>query len=68
MILDLLRSMNVERRMSVVMVTHDTFAGTYGHRTVRLGDGRIVREAGQMPAETSPSEEGQVVPFRRRSE
>lgn len=67
--LDLLRSMNEKRSMSVVMVTHDTFAGTYGHRTVRLKDGRIVHQAGEMarPREKKP-DEGQVVPFRRRSD
>jgi putative ABC transport system ATP-binding protein len=64
--LDLLRSMNVQRRMSVVMATHDSFAGTYGHRTIGLKDGRIVREAGEM--EAPPSTEGQVVPFRRKGE
>ncbi len=66
--LDLLRGMNETRSMSVVMVTHDTFAGTYGHRTVRLKDGRIVREAGEREPPVERSEEGQVVPFRRRSE
>ncbi|MBM4268932.1 MAG: ABC transporter ATP-binding protein [Deltaproteobacteria bacterium] len=64
--LDLLRSLNLQRRMSVVMATHDSFAGTYGHRTIRLKDGRIVREAGEM--ERSPAAEGQVLPFRRRGE
>ncbi len=68
MILDLLRSMNEKRNMSVVMVTHDTYAGTYGHRTVRLKDGRIVRQAGEMAPSVERSEEGQVVPFRRRSD
>jgi len=68
MILDLLRAMNEQRRMSVIMVTHDTFAGTYGHRTVRLKDGRIIREAGEMEAAgaRAPSEDGRVVPLRRR--
>lgn len=68
MILDLLRAMNEKRNMSIVMVTHDTFAGTYGHRTVRLKDGRILREAGEREAPARKPEEGQVVPFRRRSE
>ena len=27
-----------------MMVTHNTFAATYGHRTIELRDGRIVRE------------------------
>jgi putative ABC transport system ATP-binding protein len=66
-VLDLLRSLNLQRRMSVVMATHDSFAGTYGHRTIRLKDGRIVREAGEMEVR-SPAAEGQVVPFRRRGE
>ena len=68
-VLAAVRSMNEKRSMSVVMVTHDTFAGTYGHRTVRLKDGRIVHQAGEMarPREKKP-DEGQVVPFRRRSD
>jgi putative ABC transport system ATP-binding protein len=44
-ILDLLRTFNVERNLTVVLVTHSAFAATYGHRTVELCDGRIVREA-----------------------
>jgi putative ABC transport system ATP-binding protein len=44
-ILDLLRMLNTERQLTVVMVTHSTFAATYGHRTVELRDGQIVREA-----------------------
>ena len=43
-ILDLLRRLNDERALTVVMVTHSGFAATYGHRTVELCDGRIVRE------------------------
>jgi putative ABC transport system ATP-binding protein len=40
-ILDLLRGLNVERRLTVVLVTHSTFAATYGRRTIELRDGRI---------------------------
>jgi len=43
-ILDLLRTFNVERNLTVILVTHSAFAATYGHRTVELCDGRIVRE------------------------
>jgi putative ABC transport system ATP-binding protein len=43
-ILDLLRRLNAEQELTVVLVTHSTFAATYGHRTVELRDGRIVRE------------------------
>jgi len=48
-ILDLLRTLNTERDLTVVMVTHSTFAATYGHRTVELRDGHIVREAAAPP-------------------
>jgi putative ABC transport system ATP-binding protein len=54
MILDLLRHLNVERRTSVVMVTHDPFAATYGHRTIEMQDGRIVRDVGSLAAATPP--------------
>jgi putative ABC transport system ATP-binding protein len=44
-ILDLLRHLNTEQRLTVILVTHSVFAATYGHRTVELRDGSIVREA-----------------------
>ncbi len=50
MILDLLRSLNVDRHTSVVVVTHDAFAATYGHRTIEMQDGRIVRDVGSVSA------------------
>jgi len=43
-ILDLLAELNEARRLTVVMVTHSTFGATYGHRTIELADGRIVRD------------------------
>ena len=49
-ILDLLSSLNVERRMSVILVTHDPLASTYGQRTVELRDGRIVTDVGSLAA------------------
>jgi putative ABC transport system ATP-binding protein len=51
-ILDLLRTFNVERNLTVVLVTHSAFAATYGHRTVELCDGQIIREARAENAET----------------
>ena len=53
MILDLLRRLNVERRTSVIMVTHDTFAATCGHRTIEMQDGRLVRDVGSL-ADSAP--------------
>ena len=58
-ILDLLRRLNVDRDLTVIMVTHSTFAATYGHRTVELRDGKVVRE---VTAGRDPS--ARVVPLR----
>ncbi len=43
-ILDLLTELNASQSVTVVMVTHSVFAATYGHRTIELQDGRIVRD------------------------
>lgn len=57
-ILDLLRRLNVDRELTVLMVTHSTFAATYGHRTVELRDGRIIREV-----RAAPLPKAQIVPL-----
>ncbi len=57
-ILTLLATLNVERRLTVVMVTHSAFAATYGDRTVELRDGRVVRDV------RAPREPSKVVPLR----
>jgi putative ABC transport system ATP-binding protein len=44
-ILDLLRQLNVERHLTVVLVTHSALAASHAQRTVELHDGQIVREA-----------------------
>jgi len=44
-VLDLLLELNSNRRLTIMLVTHSTFAATYGHRTIELQDGRIVRDA-----------------------
>jgi putative ABC transport system ATP-binding protein len=44
-ILDLLRTLNAERHVTVIMATHSTLTASYGHRVVELRDGRVVREA-----------------------
>lgn len=48
-ILDLLRRLNQTDGVSVVMVTHSAFAASYGHRTLEMKDGRIVRDV-RVPA------------------
>ncbi len=40
-IMDLLRALNVDRGITVVMVTHETDMAAYARRTVRFVDGRI---------------------------
>jgi len=51
-ILDLLRDLNHSQKVTVVMVTHNVYAATYGHRTLELRDGKIVHdvEAPQLQA------------------
>jgi putative ABC transport system ATP-binding protein len=44
-ILDLIQMLNQEEHLSIVLVTHSPFAAGYGHRTVELQDGRILRES-----------------------
>ena len=44
MILDLLSRLNKEEKVTVVMVTHNVFAATYGDRTIELHDGQVVRD------------------------
>ena len=43
-ILDLLQRLNAHRKLTVILVTHNPFAATYGHRVVELRDGRLVSE------------------------
>ena len=52
-ILDLLRMLNVERQLTIVLVTHDTRVATYGHRTVELRDGRVDLDI-QAPPHPAP--------------
>jgi len=48
-ILDLLRSLNQSEGVTVLMVTHNVLAATYGDRTVELQDGRVVRDVRTPP-------------------
>ena len=43
-ILDLLRDLNRSQSVTIVMVTHNVYAATYGHRTLELHDGKIIRD------------------------
>jgi putative ABC transport system ATP-binding protein len=56
-ILDLMRALNRSEGVTVIMVTHNSFAATYGDRTLVLQDGRITsdlhtpRAAPEMPVD-----------------
>ena len=43
-ILNLMRQLNRERSLTVVMVTHSAYAATYGQRTIELRDGQVERD------------------------
>jgi len=58
-ILDLIRALNRERKVTVVLVTHNAFAATYGHRTVELRDGQLVHDV-RVPLDDA----ARVVPIR----
>ena len=48
-ILDLLRGLNESESVTVVMVTHNILAATYGDRTLEVQDGRIIRDVRTPP-------------------
>jgi putative ABC transport system ATP-binding protein len=48
-ILDLLQSLNQSQGVTVVMVTHNVHAATYGDRTLEVQDGRIIRDVRTPP-------------------
>jgi len=58
-ILDLLRDLNREEHLTIVMVTHSTLAATCGQRTIELEDGRVVRDISAPPLPPA-----RVVPLR----
>jgi ABC-type lipoprotein export system ATPase subunit len=57
-VLDLLQTLNVEQALTIVLVTHSTFAATYGQRTIEMQDGTIKRDV-SAPRESS----AQIVPL-----
>jgi len=61
-ILDLLRLLNREHELTVVMVTHSAFAAATGTRTVELRDGRVARDV----RKGSGSDYARVVPLPER--
>ena len=53
-VLALLQALNVERRVTIVMVTHSPVAAAYAERTVELRDGRVVGDATSGQADARP--------------
>ena len=49
-LIDLLRKLNAERGVAIVLITHDTDIAAAAPRTVRMEDGRIVAGAGAVRA------------------
>jgi putative ABC transport system ATP-binding protein len=59
-VLDLLQTLNAEQALTIVLVTHSTFAATYGHRTIEIQDGTIKRDV------RAPREPGaRILPLSR---
>jgi putative ABC transport system ATP-binding protein len=57
-VLTLLRELNAARGLTVIMVTHNTYAAMYGDRTIELRDGRIVSDV------STPQAARHVIPLR----
>jgi putative ABC transport system ATP-binding protein len=51
LILDLLRRLNESDGVTVLMVTHNVLAASYGDRTLELRDGRIIHDVATPPDE-----------------
>jgi putative ABC transport system ATP-binding protein len=51
-VLDLIRDLNRTQKLTVLMATHSTVAAAYGHRTIELSDGVVVRDV-TAPARVS---------------
>ena len=49
-IMELLRSLNADRGITIVMVTHEPDMASYAHRTIRFVDGRVAMDTRSAPA------------------
>ena len=54
-ILDFLRDLNQTDGVTLVMVTHNVFAASYGDRTLEIRDGRLVRDVRTPAGERAPA-------------
>ena len=44
-VMEILQRLNRERKITVLLITHENDIAEYGHRVVQFGDGRVVRDA-----------------------
>jgi putative ABC transport system ATP-binding protein len=49
MVLDLLKKINEEGGLTIIMATHSAVAASYAHRVISLKDGQMVGETAQCP-------------------
>jgi putative ABC transport system ATP-binding protein len=56
-VLDLIRRLNRERHLTIVLVTHSAYAATFGDRTIELRDGKPIRDVRR------PVEPARVIPI-----
>jgi putative ABC transport system ATP-binding protein len=56
-IVAMLRRMNEELRVTIVLVTHDATCASWGDRVIRLVDGRIADEV-RLPRQSAVAQSG----------
>lgn len=57
-IMRVFRRLNGERRITIVLVTHEREIAAYAHRVVHLQDGQIVSDEPNSPPDRSPGDDG----------
>jgi len=50
-IMGIIQSLNADRDVAFVVVTHDPMVGDYAKRTVEISDGKLTNGARQQPRE-----------------
>ncbi len=54
-ILDIFRRLNVEQRITILLVTHDMEVARSAHRIIRIADGRIIHGGRTPPVQPGPA-------------
>jgi putative ABC transport system ATP-binding protein len=66
-VMETLRQLNREQKLTLIVVTHDPAVGAYADRVVRLRDGRIVAIETNTPRQEDPRTGG-ISPYVVREE